>query len=453
MSNFDNYQISNNFKIQGFWGTSLKQALDEKKSIAGSLFYEDGKSRLELFGSLQDIDFYGQIRSSKKISIFGISFDGLIIKSSNCFQSGSTNYIPGYKIQRFELLDFSVFRNVSNLSNCFLTEKTLSIDLLYLENWLGVRNRRSISTDKNTGDELITYQQFFEEQIGRYTVAGIKTNLSIVTYTSERTRISSFEIGFSHRFKFKMLDISKEFSNKYSIVLAYSLSKLLTLLIHKRSYPISINESYRKKGRFNAKRNIISERSGHFKIKSGNNSVPLFSLKELGLSKFKDICDIWFDDTNKINKLINNYLMQGDYETPVSVSLVNLVSGIEIYYSEKIYGNQKNNVQAVQKSRKKNDSPLEAATKIYKLIDSLPKKLTNKMFASDQGKIYFARLIINNRVHLVHGNDNREDLLPEAELWEPYHQLEVLVYAFIIQKLTISEDLIYRKLLKLFTLK
>lgn len=30
MSNFDNYQISNNFKIQGFWGTSLKQALDEK---------------------------------------------------------------------------------------------------------------------------------------------------------------------------------------------------------------------------------------------------------------------------------------------------------------------------------------------------------------------------------------------------------------------------------------
>lgn len=456
MSNFNDYQVSNNFQIRGFWGTDLENIKQDKDLVAGLLSYKDGRSSLELFGNFSGDDFSKGDNNPGDLIIYGISFDGLIIKSSSFFSQRVTRNAPGYMSQNFELQSFSILRNISSLETLLnklsATEKILKLNVSHLDDWLRHGNQlMEQHTDSVQQTDTLTFKHYLEDQLGHYDFQNKDLKISIMSASVSGPKDGfSFSVDFENRIKFIMVNSQEEFSTEYSIMLASSMAQLLTLLTNRRSHPTSIVESYSMKPSFSSMRSFIYEREDYFKTQAKSDFNIPFSFRDLGLTTIKQILSIWFGETDKLHALINNYFLQYDYPTPISIGLVNLVSGIESYYSEEKYGPQNAQIQNVQSGQHKHDnSDLDATTKIYKLIDSLPNALSDIVFSDDAEKVAFLHLINDNRVYFVHGTQ-RLQTKPESELVLPYRKLNFLIYAFILQQLKIPEQLVVTKMSVLY---
>ncbi|MHA5102325.1 hypothetical protein R5Q19_05770 [Oenococcus oeni] len=458
MSNFENYQVSNNFQIKGYWATNIDSILNDEKNklVSGLLSYENGKAILELFGSFPEIDFSKGINAPENFVVYGISFDGLILKSTSIIPRRSQTNSPGYMTQNFEFQSFSILKNCNSLprlsNELSSMDKILRIGSSHLDDWTRYENQlMEQSSDSNARRDMITYELYVENSLSEYDVMGKNLKVSFVnSSTSSFKNTFSFSLNFESYIKFIMTDLNEEFTVEYSIKLAESISKLLTLLTNKRSHPTFINENYSKKPNFSCQKSFVYEREDYFKSKPKPDLNIPFSLKDLGLETVKQLLNVWFDQADKIHNLVNNYLLQFDYPTPISIGLVNCVSGIESFYSEEKFGTQNQQIQNIQsEGHRSAGSKLEATAKIYKLLDELPEELSGIIFASNQEKIDFSKLINDNRVYFVHGTKKSRVIL-ESELILPYRKLNFLVYVFICQELGIPEPLIIDKMTALY---
>ncbi len=132
--------------------------------------------------------------------------------------------------------------------------------------------------------------------------------------------------------------------------------------------------------------------------------------------KFSIILQKWFSN-NRIQILSANFLHGIHYNVPLDTTLIVLVSGIEIYFS----------------NYRENNKEISARKKVEKVIESVDASLSN--FKNTQEMEKFSKLIIDNRVYRVHGTKRKNIIESEYELKEPVKQLEKYIYDFILHNL------------------
>jgi len=388
------------FEVPVFLGIKLTdfdgiKGISPEDRYAGMISRKDGKTILGLSGLPMDsekgsefiyTDLSGERAFREKNLWYATTWDGKIqfvirelYNIEEVKQGSRRNSISYGATSKWEIMNFSI------ATQFMLKEKIYqaTVDIDHTFYFFGITSL----VDEKVHELKYTNLEFERQSFSLYVVSGYSEHSSI--RSSQRNEVLNIV------FKFKKYK-NREFV--YRLIVQFR--NLIQVLTDKST---GINRI-----ELNADKSIKIDDAGKVAYRPKDerenwNLVQSFLPKQIkedvGFSEifkeikqnFYSILASFFDD-DKLQELIQNYLLIGQYNVPVSTAIVTLISGVDTYYRDARYSNGKKKKKSIEKLKMLMD-----------VIDN-PQELIYKYFGITNYDIEsLLTRIVDERDYFVHG--------------------------------------------------
>lgn len=397
------------FQIEGIWSISKSKKFENWNH--GILYISPEEKRLEIFNTLDDCGDIFPVTGGTYNIVYGFSMTGESITLSTVIRTGEELRMPGIPTETYQISNFLIssekfnpevieyqlkyFKCALTFSNVWL-ENTMVERKLELHKQtitLNAAKRTLISTVQHEGREFIVSA----DERGRVANANFNINLETETRFDIRPTEGSLSASeaisiVSELAKFCTILFGKVVSVKY--VQGRINDKDNFNMFFEQNYPINLNETIQKQ-RFRPQYNEIK-------------------------SSFARGLTQWFNMSEEMQLLINDYLLTVTQKSVLENDLINLTQGVESYY------------------RKEKLSLLD---KMQKLMSVIPQSILNRERLEKRidNEALFTKKLKNTRVYLTHGT-NKNGRYSGDNLIRGTEVFQLAVRYFILVNLGFSDS-------------